>query len=497
MRPLLTAVVVGLALLGPAPSSPPAPAVRRLVGELRRLYSSEVQPAERWSRRAPSVTLADGREVARDSALREQPEFTEAAALLLASPEADDAPLGAWLLTTLPVAGRDRAEPLLVGALRHPDPRAAFEAARGLGAVGGEASLGALERTARKAPSPEVRTAATWAGARVRERTRLPAPRPEGGARLPSDFLRGVSWWMSESGDDAGAASFRALRDLGVRWVSIHTWDPRQRRLDDPVLAPPRHRFGLNHLPALVESAHAAGLRVLLKPHLEMRSHDPVLRGRHNEIEMRSEADWVAWFRGYEDYLLDYARQARAARVDMLCVGRELDRTAILREPDWRRLIGRVRGTYPGPLVYSANFDTYRGIAFWDALDFVGVSAYFPVGGPGTPEPDDLARGWARVLPPLEELSRRVGRPVLLTELGYPAVAGAAEKPWLERKGPADVWLQARLYGAALRAISEAGFVGGAFFWLWEGTTQPPFRDPSFSIQGKPAAFVMTRWYGG
>ena len=88
-----------------------------------------------------------------------------------------------------------------------------------------------------------------------------------------------------------------------------------------------------------------------------------------------------------------------------------------------------------------------------------------------------------------------MARPVLFTELGYPAVAGAAEKPWLERPGSADVWFQARLYGAALQAISEARFVRGAFFWLWEGTTQPPFRDPSFSIQGKPAAFVMADWY--
>jgi hypothetical protein len=311
--------------------------------------------------------------------------------MLLASPEADDAPLGAWLLGTLPAFESDRAEPLLIGTLRHPDRRVAFEAARGLGAVGGEAALGALERAASESPSPEVRTAGAWAAARVAERIRRPTPPPSGEARLPADFFRGVSWWMSESGDDAGAASFHALRDLGVRWVSIHTWDPRQRDLDDPELALPRGRFGIANLPALVATAHAAGLRVLLKPHLEMSSFDPRLRGRHNEIEMRSEADWVGWFRGYEEYLLGYAGQAHAAGADMFCVGRELDRTAILRERDWRRVIGRVREAFPGPLVYSANFDTYGRIAFWDALDFVGVSAYFPVAGPGPPAPDELA----------------------------------------------------------------------------------------------------------
>jgi hypothetical protein len=57
------------------------------------------------------------------------------------------------------------------------------------------------------------------------------------------------------------------------------------------------------------------------------------------------------------------------------------------------------------------------------------------------------------------------------------------------------VWLQARLYEAALNAMAAPRWLRGAFFWLWEGTAQPPFRDPSFSIRGKPAAFVMARWY--
>ena len=56
-------------------------------------------------------------------------------------------------------------------------------------------------------------------------------------------------------------ASFRLLASLGVTWVSIHTWDPLQRGLDDPVLAL-RGGFlqGFPDLAALVSAAHAAGL---------------------------------------------------------------------------------------------------------------------------------------------------------------------------------------------------------------------------------------------
>ena len=37
--------------------------------------------------------------------------------------------------------------------------------------------------------------------------------------------------------------------------------------------------------------------------------------------------------------------------------------------------------------------------------------------------------------------------------------------------------------------------VEGAFFWLWERSSQPAFRDPSHAIVDKPASFAMARWY--
>jgi hypothetical protein len=106
-----------------------------------------------------------------------------------------------------------------------------------------------------------------------------------------------------------------------------------------------------------------------------------------------------------------------------------------------------------------------------------------------------MVAGWARALPALEASSRRWGRPVLLTEAGFPAIPSAARAPWKEEKVAADVWLQARCYEATLRALAERPWIEGAFFWLWERSSKPPFRDPSHSLVGKPAAFTMARWY--
>ena len=148
---------------------------------------------------------------------------------------------------------RAEAEPALARALANPDERVAFEAAQALGAAGSAASLGPLAAAARAAGcSADVRTAAQLGGGRDRAPRRV-AIAGSGleltrAAALAPGFRRGVSWWMSESRQDHGAASFRRLASLGVTWVSLHTWDPLQRGLDEPVFADPGRRHGFRDL---------------------------------------------------------------------------------------------------------------------------------------------------------------------------------------------------------------------------------------------------------
>jgi len=490
---------MAVALCFPAAASPPPDPPEVLARSLRDLYAPSAGPGARWGR-GRLVRLRDGRTVPRDQAYRDAPRFVEASARLVESPMGDDARLGVWLLGTAPPSRAAEVEPILVSALDHEDPGVAFEAALALVSIGDVDAVDQLSRAASAAPTGEVRAAARWAAAALARGGSSSAvpPRPvlagAGSPGLAPGFRRGVSWWMSESGDDEGRSSFRRLARMGVTWVSIHTWDPLQRGLDVPLFARPgRHRLVPERLVPLVEHAHAAGLRVLIKPHLEMQWGAGA--GQHNKVAMANDADWRTWFSEYERYLLPYARASRAAGADMFCVGRELDASGVARESDWRRVISLVRREFAGPLVYSANFDTWEGIRFWDALDFIGVSAYFPLSRETDPGVADLEAGWDRALRPLEEASRRLRRPVLLTEAGFPSVGSAARAPWQEGRGTADVWLQSRCYEATLRALARRPFVEGAFFWLWERSPRPAFRDTSHAIVDKPASFTLARWY--
>jgi len=117
----------------------------------------------------------------------------------------------------------------------------------------------------------------------------------------------------------------------------------------------------------------------------------------------------------------------------------EINRRRELLDRHWRELIAEVRRHYHGPLGYAANFDQYREVGFWDALDVLGVNAYFQLRRHLIPDaaPDDLypllIEGWRRVLGELRAFRERQGLtdlPVVFTELGYTDRANSTLEPW-------------------------------------------------------------------
>jgi hypothetical protein len=179
--------------------------------------------------------------------------------------------------------------------------------------------------------------------------------------------------------------------------------DPKTPDLgfDDPAQPLEGRGFWGEHAEGIRFVARAARERdigTLLKPHVWLHDSWP------GEIEMSSEADWQAWFARYREFALAWARFAAAEKIEGYCIGTELDKTTA-HEREWRELIAAVRAVYPGLLIYAANWTDFEEVPFWDALDAIGVNAYFPLSKSARPCVDELVEAWQPLRARCRELS--------------------------------------------------------------------------------------------
>jgi hypothetical protein len=321
-----------------------------------------------------------------------------------------------------------------------------------------------------------------------------------------------------QSGTDAAAIA-DTVPSQPVFDVRSVTLDARHR--PEPDLLPHLHRLGVTHLTlvsfgwqraaddsrvridtsdgwyseshrgirTLARQADTLGMDVILKPHIWIGGYDEAQN--RSEIGFDSEAKWARWEADYRRFLMIYARLAAEIDADVLVLGTELS-----------SLADTVRTVYDGKLTYAANWhEEYQKIRFWDALDYVGVQAYFPLTDTADPSLDTLQARWRTHRQALARVHQQTDTPVLLTEIGYRSARSAAEAPWRwpERDGggvPPDSALQARCYRAFFSAMRDAPWFAGAIIWKWHPRTSR--QDPTaFTPQGKPAERVLHRWFTG
>ena len=233
----------------------------------------------------------------------------------------------------------------------------------------------------------------------------------------------------------------------------------------------------------------------MLKPQIWVRGRGSWV----GDIAMRSEEDWGSWFRLYTEFIVHYAELAEASGIDMVSVGTELAGT-IHREEEWREVIAAVRQVYSGDLTYSANWNrSYLEVGFWDALDYIGVSVYFPLNLESAGESDTSAplRGaWKQHRYQLAALAQRVGKSLIFTEAGYRSESGSVAEPWEWRNGgDVDLEIQAAAYDALLATFWPEPWFAGVFFWKWGPHRDGGPEDEGYTPRNKPAAAIMTRWF--
>jgi hypothetical protein len=243
---------------------------------------------------------------------------------------------------------------------------------------------------------------------------------------------------------------------------------------------------------AAIQLAHSLGLRVMLKPHVDLM-HDMLPCGHYWRGEIGtsfSAKEWEAWMASYEAMFLPYARLAEEEGVEMLSINCELY-VANAKAPDlWRALVAQVRAVYSGKLTVATNWSPdAASVQWWDAVDYIGVDAYFPLKGTTVAE---LVQQWQPVLASLEALSKSLNKSVTFTELGFPDGSG------LRSYTPtaADYALQATHYEAVFEATLSRSWFLGTFWWNWETDAAYAPGDDCFTPQWKPAVDVLRKYYG-
>ncbi len=286
------------------------------------------------------------------------------------------------------------------------------------------------------------------------------------GAETPSpSFIRGMTVSCQSSGYEWGTPEFGQALDrlkvLGITHVAIHPYAQVQN--EGGVRFRPMEQQG--NLVRAMAMAKERGVGLMLIPHLAYWGTKFKWRG---SIWYDQPAQWEKFFGDYEEWITGLAKLAQEGGAELFCVGHEYDQMTHF-DARWRHIIAEVRKVYSGRVTYHANWTEYQKITFWDAVDVMGIGAYFILSDKPDPTPADLDAAWKNLVAEIGAFAKSKGKRVIFTEIGYNESSLAAAKPWeYEMGGPNAREIRQRATEAALR-LEGPRFpeLEGVFFWKW------------------------------
>jgi hypothetical protein len=329
--------------------------------------------------------------------------------------------------------------------------------------------------------------------------TAAPATQPAGSkvgseAGVSGAAFHGMFWPIHRSQGCVSEAKavLREIADLGADTVLISNAGYQDDAKSATVVINPAVTPSREQWLEIFSIAHENGLRVILMPIVLLSNP------RGNEWrEAIAPPNWDDWFAQYQGFLLHFTRIAAEGKVEMFMVGSELVSTERFTDR-WRRLIAEVRRVFPGKLSYSANWDHYKVVKFWDDLDLVGMSSYYKLSSQANPSLDGLVEAWRPIKQGLIEWQETVKKPLLFTEVGWCSQEGASIEPWDYYYKPtataAGMEEQRRCYAAFMKTWENVPQVGGAIWRGW-GESAGGNADFNYTPRGKPAEQELRRWF--
>lgn len=323
-------------------------------------------------------------------------------------------------------------------------------------------------------------------------------------------FTYGYAANRGDFRSSAGIKSQDALYGLGNNWVCIAVLNYQKNFYSTEIRADYVRTSSDRDITFAVNKAHTQNVKVCLKPMLN--SDDHMWRAHISFPDKNmGEADgyWEAWFKNYTNFMLYYAELAEELNCEMLCIGCEMNGTEHKVEL-WRSLIAKIRKAYSGKVVYNANHGREGLVEWFDELDYLGTSAYYPVGktdgNDGTdrtimPSKESMTEKWREIRDRINKVADTLGKKYIFMEIGCRSATGCSAMPWdfFHRQLPWNEDEQAMFYESCLDVFGEEKRFAGVFWWDWSTliyhTEEEAKEDIGFNIHLKKAEQILKERY--
>lgn len=299
----------------------------------------------------------------------------------------------------------------------------------------------------------------------------------------------GMTWgWVGASHEWETAASefsLKALERINANWITIAFQalqdTPQSTKIDyqaKGLVTDDQVRWA-------IRLAKQQGLQVCLKPVVNCRNGS--WRGFISffDEDVPAEPTWDEWFASYREYLNHFARIAQEENVELFCVGCEMVMTD-KKADHWRETVRQVREIYNGNVTYNCDKYQEDRLTWWDAVDVISSSGYYPEGT------------WNTHLDRIEKVVLKHNKPFMFLEAGCPSRSTSPARPndWT-LQGEADGEAQRRFYEEMMGSFSR-DWVQGFMLWDWPAVLYPidsAESNTDYCIYGKPAEKLVADVY--
>jgi hypothetical protein len=322
-----------------------------------------------------------------------------------------------------------------------------------------------------------------------------------------SDWQKGASIFSVSQEDfasDSFKESVRNLKGTGANYVALILPYHQANKNASDVYAS-WDTPSDSALTSAINYIHSQGMKVMLKPHL---ASDDGLPWRA-WIDAGDRDRWFASYGSMLNHLGDIGKQTGA---EGITIATELITMSTYTSNGdntqrWNKMIADLRTHFNGTLTYSANWgsdsfaEEVAHIGFWPQLDYIGISAYYPLAGDQwDPSVEAMVGSWSYWdQTKIKPLADQYGKQVIFTEVGYRSADHTNADPWDGgRGGNVNLEMQRKLYQALFQYWNNQSHIAGVYLWDWDiNPNGGGSGNNHYTPQHKPAQDVMTTWFGG